>query len=81
MAMNFSGAGQALGFPGNTGVAAVGGGAGDALRQQTADEIEEERKKRLLGLSTMQTNPLARIGSPFAAATPAGKSLFGGMMR
>jgi hypothetical protein len=81
MAM-LSPAGQALGF-GNTGVSAIGssGGAGNMLREQTADEIEEERKKRLLGLSTMQTSPLARIGSPFAAATPAGKSLFGGMMR
>jgi hypothetical protein len=74
MANAYSPAGQALGF-GATGVAAVGsgGGLGDALRSQVEGETEEERKKRLLGLSTMQTNPLARIGSPFA--TPASRAL------
>jgi hypothetical protein len=57
--------------------ATTGGGLGTMLQSQVGEETEEERKKRLLGISTMQTSPLAKVGSPFASASPAGRSLFG----
>jgi hypothetical protein len=51
---------------GNTGVPDTFG-LGSALKQQTEDEIEQERKKRLLGLS-----PLSPTGG-----SPAIKALMG----
>ena len=85
MPMNFSAAGQALGF-GRTGIAPVdvnGGGLGDALRSQVESETEEERRKRLLGLSQQQMSPFASQARPAlsAGASAASKALFGGMMR
>jgi hypothetical protein len=53
---------------GNTGVADQFG-LGDQLRWQTADEIEEERKKRALGLSVLSPN--------VPGASPAIRALMG----
>jgi hypothetical protein len=76
-------AGQALFSFGQVGVpgATTGGGLGDALRSQVEGETEEERRKHLLGVSQLQTNPFASQARPalFAGASAAGKSLFGGM--
>jgi hypothetical protein len=71
MAMNnrsLSPAGMAL-F-GNTGVADQFG-LGDQLRQQTGDELEEERKKRALGLSVLSPGQ--------SGGSPAIRALMGGM--
>jgi hypothetical protein len=76
MAMAFSAAGQALNF-GASGVAspAVGntGGLGNQLSQQVTDETEEEKLRKRLGLSVMQSGAAGVL-------SPAGKSLFGGMI-
>jgi hypothetical protein len=85
--MNYSPAARALGFDfGRVGVEGAnpnGSGLGNMLQDQVGQETEEERKRRLLGLSKLQTSPLAgAAGSPFAGgASPAGRSLFGGMMK
>jgi hypothetical protein len=76
MAMNtFSAAGRALGF-GATGVAspAVGnsGGLGDQLGQQVGDEVDEEKLRKRLGFSVMQSGG--------AGMSPASRSLFGGLV-
>jgi hypothetical protein len=55
---------------GNTGVADQFG-LGDQLRNQTADEVEEERKRRQLGLSVLSPNT--------PGASPALRALMGGM--
>jgi hypothetical protein len=69
----FSAAGQALGF-GRTGIASASpgnsGGLGDMLSQQVGEETEEERRKRMLGLSVTQSG-----------ASPAMQSLLGGVFR
>jgi hypothetical protein len=74
MAM-FSAAGQALNF-GATGVASVGvgnsGGLGDQLNKQVADETDEEKLRRKLGFSVMQSGA--------AGMSPAARSLFGGLV-
>jgi hypothetical protein len=75
MPMNFSAAGQALGF-GRTGVAPVdmnGGGLGDALQRQVGDETEEQRKRRMLGLLPTQS------GASIPGASSASRALFGPM--
>jgi hypothetical protein len=62
---------------GNTGVADTFG-LGSALRQQTEDEIEQERKRRQLGLS--QLSPTG--GSPtIKALLGMGGMSFGGVGR
>jgi hypothetical protein len=76
MAMNsISAAGQSLGF-GRTGVAPVGvgntGGLGDQLGQQVGDEVDEEKLRKRLGFSVMQSGA--------AGMSPAGRSLFGGLV-
>jgi hypothetical protein len=73
MATNpYSPAGQALGF-GRTGVAAVdasnNGGLGDILKNQVEDETEDEKRKRMLGLSPLQAGA--------GGISPAGSALFG----
>jgi hypothetical protein len=74
MAM-FSAAGQSLGF-GATGVASspVGntGGLGNQLSQQVTDETEEERLRKRLGFSVMQSGA--------AGMSPASRALFGGLV-
>jgi hypothetical protein len=74
MAMAFSAAGQALNF-GATGVASPSagsntGGLGNQLSQQVADETDEERLRKRLGLSVLQQG---------GVMSPAGQSLFGGL--
>jgi hypothetical protein len=68
MATTFSPAGAALGF-GRTGIAAASpgttGGLGDQLSQQVGEETDEEKLRRKLGLSVMQS------------ASPAMQSLLG----
>jgi hypothetical protein len=76
MATNsYSAAGQALGF-GSTnlgiGMSVPGAGLGDQLRNQVSEETDEEKLRRKLGLSVTQS------GAP--GISPAGKSLFGGMV-
>jgi hypothetical protein len=73
--VDFSAAGRALGFDfGRTGVASAdpaNPGLGNDLRQRVQDELEEARKRRLLGLDPRQSG----IGLP--GTTAAGRSLFG----
>jgi hypothetical protein len=77
MANTFSAAGRALNF-GATGVASptVGNtgaaGLGDMLGKQVANETDEERLRRRLGFSVLQS-------SSAGAMSPAGRSLFGGL--
>jgi hypothetical protein len=78
MAMAFSAAGQALNF-GATGVASpavgnsAGGGLGNQLSQQVADETDEEKLRRKLGFSVLQQGNAGMM-------SPAGRSLFGGLV-
>jgi hypothetical protein len=75
MAMAFSAAGQALGF-GRTGVAPAGvgntGGLGDQLGQQVTEETDEEKLRKRLGFSVMQSGA--------TGMSPASRSLFGGLV-
>jgi hypothetical protein len=77
MAMNsISAAGQALNF-GATGVASSpvsgSGGLGDQLNKQVADETDEEKLRRKLGFSVLQQGGAGMM-------SPAGRSLFGGLV-
>jgi hypothetical protein len=62
------------------------GFGGDNLRQQTQDEAEEEKRRRKLGLSPLQS-PAARAllgggmggaGMPSATMSPAARALMAG---
>jgi hypothetical protein len=53
--------------PAGTALMGMGGFGGTALTQQVAEETEEEKKRRQLGMSALQS-PAARAllaGSPF----------------
>ena len=47
-------------LPNLTGIASADLGLGSNLQQQVQDETEEERKKRLMGLSSLQS-PAAQM--------------------
>jgi hypothetical protein len=73
--MAFSAAGQSLGF-GATGIASpavgnAGAGLGDMLGKQVADETDEEKLRRRLGVSALQQG---------GVLSPAGRSLFAGLV-